>query len=138
MRATIAVLVLSALVATGAMAQNKTPEELREDRDKVQQQQKETQGNLDALNDDIGDLLSAIESLEEARDSAQEAVDAVNRNLDAAKQELLQTDQRIADLERQIAETADLLQHSAVRAYTSHQGPNSEQTALSEDLATRT
>lgn len=133
MRATIAVLVLSALMATGAVAQNKTPEELREERNEVQLQKAETQEESDALADDIEDLFSAIETLEEARDSAQAAVDATKRNVEAAEEELRQAEEKRADLERQIAETAQLLQRSAVSAFTSHQGPNSEQTALSED-----
>lgn len=132
-RATIAVLVLSALVATGAVAQNPTPDEIREKRKQVQEQQEETQDEIDALNDDIDDLLSAIETLKEARDSAQEAVDAANRNLKAAEEELRQTEERIAALEAIIAETEQSLQLSVVSAYVSHQGPNSEQTALSED-----
>ena len=125
----------SALAATGpfAVAQNPTPDELRQQRKQAKEEAAENLDEIDVLTEDIDKLLTAFKTLEEARDSAQQAVDAAIRNLDAALVEKARTDARIAELETEITETRQLLQESAVSSFRSYQGPNSEQTALSSD-----
>ena len=134
-RLVAAALVFSALAATGpiAVAQNPTPDELREERKQAQEDAAENQGEIDVLNEDADKVVAAFKTLEEARDSAQEAVDAALREFDDALAQQAETEGRIAELEAKIAETEKLLEESAVSAFRSHQGPNSEQTALSSD-----
>ena len=141
-RVVAAAVVFVSLTTTGpmALAQFKTPDEIRKEieADKERQRQAkedaaENLGEIDVLTQNIGELVSAFETLEAARDSAQEAVDAAIRKLEEALAEQARTEARIAELEDEVAETELLLQQSAVNAFTSFQGPNSEQTALSSD-----
>ena len=134
-RVVAAALVFSAIAATGpiAVAQNKTPDELREERKQAQEDAAENQTVIDELIGDLDRLELAFKTLEEARDSAQQAVDAAIRKLDEALVVQAKTEERIAELEAEVAETEKLLEESAVSAFRSHQGPNSEQTALSSD-----
>ena len=128
-----------AVSAPVAVAQQ-TPDEIREqiDADKERQRQAkedaaENLGEIDVLTGEIDELVRAYQTLEAARDSAQEAVDAAIRQLEEAQEEQAKTEARIAELEAQISQTRQLLQESAISAFTSFQGPNSEQTALSSD-----
>ncbi len=129
-----AALVFSAIAATGpiAVAQDKPPDELREERKQTQEDAAENQEEIAELIGDLDRLEIAFNNLIAAADSADEAVDAVIRKLSDAQAEQARTATRIAELEAEIAET-QLLQQSAISAYTSFQGPNSEQTALSSD-----
>ena len=130
-----AALVFSAIAATGpiAVAQDKPPVELREERKQVQEDAAETQEEIEKLLGDHDKLEIAFNNLIAAADSADAAVDAADRKLRYAQAEQARTIDRIAKLEAEIAETQLLLQQSAISAYTSFQGPNSEQTALSSD-----
>ncbi len=130
-----AALVFSAIAATGpiAVAQDKPPVELREERKQVQEDAAETQEEIEKLLGDHDKLEIAFNNLIAAADSADAAVDAADRKLRYAQAEQARTIDRIAELEAEIAETQLLLQQSAISAYTSFQGPNSEQTALSSD-----
>ena len=139
-RVVAAALVFVSLTTTGPMALAQTLDERREqiEEDKERKRQAkedaaENLGDIDVLTATIDELVSAFQTLEAARDSAQEAVDAVIRRLTEAKEEQARTETRIAEFEAEIAETRLLLQQSAINAYTSFQGPNSEQTALSSD-----
>ena len=140
LRVVAALSVLFALAATSSIAvaqtEDKIREEIEEDRERQKQANEDAaanQGEIDVLTQDIDELVSAFQTLEAARDSAQEAVDAAKRKLAEAQTEQARTATRIAELEAEIAETRLLLQQSAISAYTSFQGPNSEQTALSSD-----
>ena len=130
-----AALVFSAIATTGpiAVAQDKPPDELREERKQVKEKEVETQEEIEELLGDLDNLEIAFNNLVAAADSADEAVDAAIRKLSDAQAEQARTTTRIAELEAEIAETRLLLQQSAISAYTSFQGPNSEQTALSSD-----
>ncbi|MDE0699836.1 MAG: D-alanyl-D-alanine carboxypeptidase family protein [Acidimicrobiaceae bacterium] len=135
-----AALVIAALAATGPMAYAQTQppdnDKVKENREKLRQTKEDAARNLDdidALNSDIDELVSAYDTLLSARDAAEEAVEATKRNLAEAETQQAETEARIAALEEEIATTGLLLQDSAVRAFISHQGPNSEQTALSSD-----
>ena len=135
-----AALVFSALSATSPIAVAQTQDEIREQIDEnkekrlqAKEDEAENLGDINALTATIDELVSAFQTLEAARDSAQEAVDAVIRRLTEAQEEQARTETRIAKFEAEIAETRLLLQQSAISAYTSFQGPNSEQTALSSD-----
>ena len=134
-RVVAAALVFSAIAATGpiAVAQDKPPDELREDRKQVQEDAAGTQEEIEELLGDLDNLEIAFNNLVAAADSADEAVDAAIRKLSDAQAEQARAEARIAELEAEIAETQLLLQQSAISAYTSFQGPNSEQTALSSD-----
>ena len=135
LRVVAAALVFSAIAATGpiAVAQDKPPDELREERKQVKEKEVETQEEIEELLGDLDNLEIAFNNLVAAADSADEAVDAAIRKLSDAQAEQARTATRIAELEAEIAETRLLLQQSAISAYTSFQGPNSEQTALSSD-----
>ncbi len=135
LRVVAAALVFSAIAATGpiAVAQDKPPDELREERKQVKEKEVETQEEIEELLGDLDNLEIAFNNLVAAADSADEAVDAAIRKLSDAQAEQARTATRIAELEAEIAETQLLLQQSAISAYTSFQGPNSEQTALSSD-----
>ena len=135
-----AALVFCAIAATSSIAVAQTEdeilEEIEEDRERLRQAKEdeaENLGDIDVLTATIDKLVPAFQTLETARDSAQEAVDAVIRRLTEAQEEQARTETRIAELAAEIAETRLLLQQSAISAYTSFQGPNSEQTALSSD-----
>ena len=139
-RVVAALSVLFALAATSSIAVAQTEDKIREEIEADRERQKQAnedaaanQGEIDVLTQDIDELVSAFQTLEAARDSAQEAVDAAKRKLAEAQEEHARTATRIAELEAEIAETRLLLQQSAISAYTSFQGPNSEQTALSSD-----
>ena len=134
-RVVAAALVFSAIAATGpiAVAQDKPPDELREERKQVKEKEIETQEEIEELLGDLDNLEIAFNNLVAAADSADAAVDAAIRKLSDAQAEQARTATRIAELEAEIAETQLLLQQSAISAYTSFQGPNSEQTALSSD-----
>ena len=139
-RVVAALSVLFALAATSSIAvaqtEDKIREEIAEDKERRRQAQEdaaENLGDINALTATIDELVSAFQTLEAARDSAQEAVDAAKRKLAEAQTEQARTATRITELEAEIAETRLLLQQSAISAYTSFQGPNSEQTALSSD-----
>ena len=134
-RVVAAALVFSAIAATGpiAVAQDKPADELREQRKQVKEEAAETQEEIEELLGDLDNLEIAFNNLVAAADSADEAVDAAIRKLSDAQAEQARTATRIAELEAEIAETRLLLQQSAISAYTSFQGPNSEQTALSSD-----
>ena len=139
-RVVAAALVFVSLTTTGPMALAQTlderREQIKEDKERKRQAKEdaaENLGDIDVLTATIDELVSAFQTLEAARDSAQEAVDAVIRRLTEAKEEQARTETRIAEFEAEIAETRLLLQQSAINAYTSFQGPNSEQTALSSD-----
>ena len=111
-------------------------EKIEEDKERQRQAKEdaaENLGDINSLTATIDELVSAFQTLEAARDSAQQAVDAAKRKLAEAQEEDARTATRIAQLEAEIAETQLLLQQSAISAYTSFQGPNSEQTALSSD-----
>ena len=125
----------AALVATSpiAVAQNPTPDEIREEQKQVQEDAAQKQGEVDALTEDIDKLLTAIGTLTEARDSAQAAVNAAERKVNEALAQQIAAEERIVTIEQRIADTEVLLQESAVSAFRSHQGPNSEQAALSSD-----
>ena len=115
------------------MALAQTIDEIRENRKQVQEEAAETQGEIDGLFGDLDSLEMAVNTLVEARDSAEAAANAATRKHEQAQADLGRTEARIAELEAEVAETDLLLQESAVNAFTSFQGPNSEQTALSED-----
>ena len=125
--------VLFALAATSSIAVAQTPDQLREERKQVQEDSTKTQEEIGELLGDLDNLEIAFNNLVTAADSADEAVDASIRKLSDAQAEQARTATRIAELEAEIAETRLLLQQSAIAAYTSFQGPNSEQTALSSD-----
>ena len=112
---------------------NDKVKELREQERQAKEDRAESLGEIDALNSDIEDLVSAYDTLLAARDAAEEAVDATKRNLAEAEEQQARTEERVAALEAEIAQTRLLLQDSAIRAFVSYQGPNSEQTALSSD-----
>ncbi len=135
LRVVAAALVFSAIAATGpiAVAQNKTPDELREERKQVQEEAVETQEEIEELLGDLDSLEIAFNNLVAAADSADEAVEAAIRKLSDARAEQARTEARIDELEAEIIETEELLEESAIRAFTSYQGPNSEQIALSSD-----
>lgn len=139
-RSVAALAVLFAFAASGPIAAAQTIDDIREqiEQDKERQRQAkenaaENLGEIDVLTQDIDELVSAFQTLEAARDSAQEAVDAAIRLLDEAQAEQARTVARIAQLEAEIAQTRGLLQESAISSFRSHQGPNSEQKALSSD-----
>ena len=139
-RVVAAALVFVSLTTTGPMALAQTTDEIREEIEEDRERQRQAQedaaenlGDINALTATIDELVSAFQTLEAARDSAQQAVDAAKRKLAEAQEEQARTATRIAELEAEIAETQLLLQQSAISAYTSFQGPNSEQTALSSD-----
>lgn len=139
-RSVAACLVLFALAPTAPVAVAQTAEELREKIEEIKEEQrqlKETEaenlGEIDVLTAEIDVLVNAFQTLEAARDSAQEAVDAAIRQLDEAIAEHARTAARVAQLDAEIAQTRLLLQDSAIRSFRSHQGPNSEQTALGSD-----
>ncbi|MXW60430.1 MAG: hypothetical protein F4Z58_01285 [Acidimicrobiaceae bacterium] len=139
-RVVAAALALSVLAATGSIAQAQSPppdnekvKQLREEEKRAKEDAAENLDDIDALNSDIEDLVSAYDTLLAARDAAEEAVEATKRNLAEAEMQQDRTEAQIDALEAEIAETRRLLQESAIRAFVSHQGPNSEQTALSSD-----
>ncbi len=130
-----AALVSLMLAASGpvAVAQNKTPDQLREERRQNRELAAENDFEIDVLDADIDSLENAVATLLEAGDSAQQAVEAAKRKYSEAVSEQAGTEARISELEIRIAETEELLRESVLRAYRSFQGPNSEQTALSSD-----
>ena len=135
-----AVLVLFALAASGPIAGAQTIDELREQNEEKRERRRQAKedaaenlGEINVLTGEIDELVSAYQTLEAARDSAQQAVDAAIRQLEDAQAEQARTEERIARLEAEIAQTRELLKESAINAFTSYQGPNSEQTALSSD-----
>ena len=132
-RVVAALSVLFALAATSSIAVAQTPDQMREERKQVQEEGAKTQEEIEELLGDLDNLEIAFNNLVAAADSADEAVDATIRKLSDAQAEQARTATRIAELESEIAETRLLLQQSAISAYTSFQGPNSEQTALSSD-----
>lgn len=141
-RSAAALLVLFALAASGPVAVAQTSEideirqEIEEDKERKRQAKEdaaEKLGEINVLTGEIGVLLDAAQTLESARDSAEEAVEAAKRRLEEALAEQAGTEARIAVLDAEVARTSRLLQDSAVGAFRSHQGPNSEQTALGSD-----
>ncbi len=137
-RVVAAALALSAFAATASTAnaqtlENERTRDLSEQKRQAKEEAAENLDKIDALNSDIDDLLGAYDTLLAARDAAEEAVDAIKRNLEEAEEQQARTEERIEALEAEIADTRLLLQQSAIRAFVSHQGPNSEQTALGSD-----
>ncbi|MCY3849293.1 MAG: D-alanyl-D-alanine carboxypeptidase family protein [Acidimicrobiaceae bacterium] len=112
---------------------NERVRELREQERQAKEDAAENLGEIDALNSDIDDLLGAYDTLLAARDAAEAAADAAKEKLEEAELQQARTEEQIGSLEAEIARTRLLLQDSAIRAFISHQGPNSEQTALSAD-----
>ncbi len=134
-RVVAAAVVFVSLTTTGpmALAQNQTRDQLRGEKEQVEEEQAETQQEIDELFDDLDNLEIAVHALVEARDSAEAAANAAIRKHEEAQDDLERAEARIAQLEAEVAETQQLLQESAVNAFTAFQGPNSEQTALSSD-----
>lgn len=120
-------------MASAQPPDNEKVKELREQERQAKEDAAENLDEIDALNSDIEDLLSAYDTLLAARDAAEEAVEATKRNLADAEMQRARTEEQIATLEADISRTRLLLQDSAIRAFVSYQGPNSEQTALSSD-----
>ena len=120
-------------MANAQTLENERTRDIREQQDQIGDDTLANLAELNALQSDIEDLLNAYDTLLAARDRADEDVEATKRNLEEAEKQQARTGEQITALEADIAETRLLLQESAIRAFISYQGPNSEQTALSSD-----
>ena len=116
-----------------AFAQTNTIDELREARKQVDADEEALEGEIDYLNAEIDVALNAISTVMETRDRAQAEFDAIESKLLDAEKLIAQTDTKIAELELEESETKELLRQSAIEAFRSHQGPNSEQTVLGDN-----
>ena len=116
-----------------AFAQTNTIDELREARKQVEADEEALEGEIDYLNASVADALNALEIVTAARDRAQADLDAATANVVAATTRLAQATAKIEELNREITETEELLRQSAISAFRSYQGPNSEQSALGEN-----
>lgn len=134
LRAALLVFLFLAVTSTIATAQDSSRRsELKKKREANQELIDQTAAQVDYLNASVEDSLRAIGIVSEQRDRAQVAVDSAKANLADATSRQAQITARIVELEELEAQTAVLLRQSAIEAFTSHQGPNSEQTALGDD-----
>lgn len=123
--ALIACLVALVIAATFASAAE-TPEELRERRREVQDEAADLAVDVDALTDDIDALTAALDALHASVDAQQAALDAAQRRVAASEAAEAAAERAIADLEADVTATQDLLQRTAVDAFTGFQGPSSD------------
>jgi hypothetical protein len=123
--ALIACLVALVIAATFASAAE-TPDELREQRREVQDEAADLAVDVDALTDDIDALTAALDALHASVDAQQAALDAAQRRVAASEAAEAAAEREIADLEADVTATQDLLQRTAVDAFTGFQGPSSD------------
>ncbi len=134
LRAAFLVFLTLAISSTSATAQDSSKRsELKKKREANQEQIEQTEAQVDYLTASVEDSLRAIGTVSEQRDRAQVAVDSAKVAVADAERRQAQAIARIAELEELEAQTEALLRQSAIAAFTSHQGPNSEQTALGDD-----
>ncbi len=130
LRALALLAVLAAIGGVTSHARAQSPDELREQRRQVQADAAALEEDVDALTDDIDALTAALGALSESVDAQQAALDAANRRVEAAIEAERAAQEAILRLEAELEATQLLLRDTAVYAYVSFQGPNSEHLAL--------
>ena len=125
---------LVALACTASLASaQETPDELREQRRKAQQDAADIEVLINALTADADLLVAELDKLREAIDAQQAALDAAQRRVEEALAAEAAAQQAIVGLEAEIDGTEALLLRSAIDAFMGFQGPNSDQAALDQD-----
>ncbi|MEM7139615.1 MAG: D-alanyl-D-alanine carboxypeptidase family protein [Actinomycetota bacterium] len=123
------IVIVFAGTASLAAAQQ-TPDELREERRGVQEEQANLEILVNALDADVDVLAEELRKLQESIDAQQAALEAAERKVADAEAEERAAEQRIADIEAELAATEQLLRDTAVDAFVGLGGPRSDNAAL--------
>lgn len=123
------VFIASAAMAPLAAAQQ-TPDELREERREVQEDQADISILVNALTVDADTLAAELDKLRESIDTQQAALAAAQRLVDDAVAAEAAAQRRIEDLEADMAAAQQSLRDTAVNAFVGFGGRHSDTAAL--------
>ena len=115
-----------ALAGSGSFAgAQQTPDELREERRSVQQDQANLEIIVNALDADVDILAEELRKLQESIDAQQAALAAAERIVADSESEEREAEQLIANIETELGETRTLLRDSVIQAFVGFGGSRS-------------
>ena len=121
-QAVAAFTLLGVLASFSALASAQTPDELREERKKVQSDAADLAAEVDAIAGDADSLTAAITALQAGVDAQQAAIEAAQRAVRGAEDAQADAEQAIVNLEAEQVAARALLRRAVVDSYVSYQG----------------
>lgn len=121
------------LLGLTAVASAETPDELREERRRVQEDAAELASRVDTLTEDADLVAEALEALGASVDAQEAALEAAERGVAEAEAARQAAEAAVAGLQARQGELEVRLRHAAVEAFVTFQAPSGSIDGLGDD-----